>query len=306
MAIKGLYTVQNPGGASAHFKAMGVEVDVVCASAECGLDFGVNGVTLAQRRAQRLAYRALCRELGCIRDIDSLPRVMAPRLVADPSSLEDDELVQPAVGLGVLEGHNVNPVCLGMTTLGMDIATVVCNSFADSPSTWWAYVATRGGMPFTVVGVLQCDWRQAHRGVVQRMMDLIKRHVVEKGLRFNPDNLWVWVSPGGCNGEDGARPGLSIGDDDVLRLVDADLEYEDYVTFDAGISDELPHGLDTVNLAVHQLFAAGLPHENLGGLYQDTVTTRTNDDTGFRWGSTQRDGIYVASSVLAGTVRRLW
>jgi hypothetical protein len=301
VAIKGLYVLQNPDDAKRHFAAVGVEVEVVCVSSESNLNFGTNGTSLAERRAQRLAYRTLSRELGCVQDISGKPRVMAPRLVPDVARLPDHELVQPAVGLGFLENDNVNPACVGMTALGMGNASVVCNSFTDSPSTWWAYISTRGGTPFVVMGVLLCDWRLAHRGLVLHMMLLIKRQVEAQGLKYNPEHLHVWASP--VDTIDGLREGVSVGDDDALQLIMADGEYEDYITLDGGTSDEAPHNLDVVGLALHQIFDAGLPHENLAGLYPATLTPRMEDDTKFRWGGTQ-DGGDLVSCVMAGTVRR--
>lgn len=307
MTIDGLYTVPHTDAAQRYFATVGVEVRVVCGSSETGFDFGVNGTTAAQRGRQRRAYRALSQHLGCLHAMGGTPRVVAPLPVEDPDQLPDDQLVQRAVGLGYLAGENNNPACMGLTMFGTEVASVVTsNRFVDSPSTWWAYIVTRGGVPFVITGVLACDWRMAHRNLVQRQIDLISQQVNGAGFRFSFEHLYVWISPGGRNRgirADGSKSGLSISTAEAEQLFRANPQYEPFILPNAGVSAELPHGLDAIDLTRHQLFLAGVPDDNVSGLYEDTITTPSSTGTGYRWASEQRDADnHRVVNVLAGAV----
>lgn len=300
----GFYELPRVPDAQAAFESLGLGVRVMCVSNESGLNFDPRA-TGKEAAARQRAYRALAVELNCVQPIGGQPRLIAPRPVAAPENLTDEQLVQPAVEIGYLDDDsNHNPACLGMTILGKNIVGVgCCQAIDDMPGTWWAYVTKVRGRPFVLTGVLLCVWHQLPRDLVGRQVALIRQEVVRAGGKFSMDNLWVWVSPGGRNkGLVSAKDkGFSISADELTILDVAGEEFRQYASLGTGRSEDKPHGLDVVGLAIDQIQRAGVSNEHIGGLFEDTVTTRTAAGS-HKWGSRQGMGPDFVSSIIAGAV----
>jgi hypothetical protein len=131
----------------------------------------------------------------------------------------------------------------------------------------------------------------------------MRQEVAKAGGKFNIENLWVWVSPGGRNKgiTHGTQRGFSISGEELAILTAAGPEFEQYAIPGAGASDEKPHGLDTVGLTIGEIMRVGVSSGHVAGLFEDTVTTRTPAGK-LKWGSQQAMGPDFVSSIVAGTV----
>lgn len=291
MVPKGFYNLPVDAALTAQLRRLGLEVRVVCAGRDSGLDFGVDAQTPEGRAAQRRAYHSLGVQLDCVQPIGGSARIMAPQPVPDPRLLADHELIQPAQGIGFMAGTNRNPACLGMTMTGTNITGVAsCQSFGDSPSIWSMYTGTCKGLPFVITGVLKAPWFMTSRQVVRRYFEFVADRVTDMGVKYLPENFYAWMSPAGFN--------TRITDDQAIAIMEAG-DYEEYIGF-----KDSAHTLDVVGLTQCQMFEAGMPDANLTCLREDTATARAAGGM-FRWDSEQRDGHEPKHSIVAGVVREI-